>query len=81
MVNVTWSGARAYSEWAGGRLPTEAEWEYAARGGKKSKGYKYSGGNNLDEVAWHLGNSKTGVRPVGGKKSNELGIYDMSGNV
>ena len=81
VVFVTWEGARAYSEWAGGRLPTEAEWEYAARGGKKSKGYKYSGSDNIDEVAWYLRNSITGVRPVGGKKPNELGIYDMSGNV
>ena len=81
VVYVTWQGARAYSEWAGGRLPTEAEWEYAARGGKKSKGYRYSGSNNIDEVAWYLNNAGSKFHPVGGKKPNELGIYDMSGNV
>ena len=63
------------------RLPTEAEWEYACRGGKMSKGYKYSGSNDIDEVAWYDGNSKEKSHPVGQKKPNELGLYDMSGNV
>jgi len=62
-------------------IPTEAQWEYAARGGKKSKGYSYSGGDNLDKVAWYDRNSKDQVREVGTKKKNELGIYDMTGNV
>ena len=63
------------------RLPTEAEWEYAALGGNKSKGYKYSGSNSTDEVAWFKDNSESKTHPVGQKKPNELGIYDMSGNV
>jgi formylglycine-generating enzyme required for sulfatase activity len=64
------------------RLPTEAEWEYAARGGKKSKGYLYPGSNNLDEVAWHLGNRNgQKIHEVAMKKPNELGLYDMCGNV
>ena len=65
----------------GYRLPTEAEWEYAARGGQNSKGYKYAGSDTIDEVAWYSDNSGSKTYPVGQKKPNELGLYDMSGNV
>ena len=63
------------------RLPTEAEWEYAARGGKRSRGYRYSGSYALDEIGWHVGNAHHYKREVGIKKPNELGLYDMTGNV
>ena len=63
------------------RLSTEAEWEYAARGGKKSRSYQYSGSSNISDVAWYDGNSGSKTHPVGTKQANELGIYDMTGNV
>lgn len=62
-------------------LPTEAQWEYAARGGNKSQHYKYAGSNTLGNVAWYEGNSSSTTHPVKGKQANELGLYDMSGNV
>lgn len=65
----------------GYRLPTEAEWEYAARGGLKRKGCKYAGSNDLNEVGWYRDNSGCQTHPVGQKLPNELGLYDMSGNV
>jgi len=85
--NVSWNEVQEFirrlNELTGKnyRLPTEAEWEYAARGGDNSGGHKYSGSNNIDKVAWYGDNSELETRSVGNKQPNELGIYDMSGNV
>ena len=80
IVNVSWHDAMDYAKWAGKRLPTNAEWHYAAMGGHKAKEYKYSGGNDLDKVGWYWKNSEKKTHPVGSKKPNELGVYDMTGN-
>ena len=86
IVNVSWRDAMDYADWLSNklkqkvRLPYEAEWEYAARGGNKSKGYKYSGADNIADVSWHDTNSKDKTNNVASKKANELGLYDMSGN-
>ncbi|MGK7390302.1 MAG: formylglycine-generating enzyme family protein [Candidatus Cyclobacteriaceae bacterium M2_1C_046] len=86
IVNVTWTDAVAYCDWLSEelgdlyRLPTEAEWEYAARGGNKSKGYKYSGGQIAHIVGWIKDNSNGKTNVVAQKKPNELDIYDMTGN-
>lgn len=89
---VSWNDCQAFieklnsmlSNELGGKrfaLPTEAQWEFAARGGNQSKGYKYAGSNNIDDIAWYRKNSDVKTHPVAQKRSNELGIYDMSGNV
>jgi formylglycine-generating enzyme len=65
----------------GYRLPSETEWEYAARGGQQSKGYEYAGGNDLDKVGWYRDNSHSETKVVGLKLPNELGLFDLSGNV
>lgn len=87
IVNVTWYDAIAYCEWLSKEtgenytLPTEAQWEFAAKGGNLSKGYKFSGSNSINSVAWYDETTyERGTKPVGQKTPNELGIYDMSGN-
>jgi sulfatase modifying factor 1 len=88
IVNITWDEAVAYCQWLSKktghtyRLPTEAEWEYAARGGKSGKGFLYSGSQNPDVVGWHSADSGgVHTHPVAMKKPNELGLFDMTGNV
>ena len=89
--SVEWADAKTYCDqlnkvgkapkgWSFS-LPSEAQWEYAARGGKKSRGYVHSGGNDFEKVEWYIGNSGQQTHPVKKKKGNELGLYDMSGNV
>ncbi len=85
--NVSWNDAQDFIQELNAqtgmnyRLPTEAEWEFSARGGKSSKGLTYSGSNDLNAVAWNTENSGGKTHAAGGKQANELGIYDMSGNV
>ena len=87
VTNVSWQDCQSFIKKLNEitdkeyRLPTEAEWEYAARGGAKSQGYLYSGSNNLGEVGWFNDNSGEAIHVVAEKRFNELGLYDMSGNV
>jgi len=81
VVNATWWGACEYSKWVGGRLPTEAEWEYAAKGGSLSQKYAFAGSGNVTEVAWFGLTGTDRPNEVAQLKPNELGLYDMSGNV
>ena len=86
VLYVSWNDAKAFCDWLkqktgkSFRLPTEAEWEYAARGGNKSRGYKFSGSNFINDVAWDIENSGSKTHPVKSKSPNELGLYDMCGN-
>ncbi len=87
VFNVSYDDAVEFCQWLSKetgcaiRLPNEAEWEYAAQGGRLSRGYVHSGGNNKDEVSWNEDNSGNRTHAVGTKKPNELGIFDMSGNL
>lgn len=87
IVNVSWHDTETYCQWLSEktgnkyRLPTEAEWEFAARGGTKSNDYLFSGGNEVSVVGYYDSISPTGTKPIKGKLPNELGIFDMSGNV
>jgi formylglycine-generating enzyme len=87
VVNVSWHDAHAYCKWASKktgkaiRILTEREWEFAAQGGRRSRGFEFSGSNTLEDVGWFNGNSGNMTHLVGKEKPNELGIYDMSGNV
>ena len=87
IIYLNWYGAVAYCQWLSDKtgqvyhLPSEAEWEYAAGEGNQSKGFPYAGGHKLKELGWYRKNSHRQTKPVGLKKPNALGLYDMSGNV
>jgi formylglycine-generating enzyme len=87
VINVSWHDAQDYCKWASQksgktiRVPTDDEWAFAASGGAKSRGYEFSGSNTLDDVGWYNRNSGDKTHGVAQGKPNELGIYDMSGNV
>ncbi len=87
VLDVSYDDAVEFCQWfskvtgSAVRLPNEAEWEYAAQGGCRSRGYIYSGSDNSDEVSWNEANSGNQTHPVGRKKPNELGLFDMSGNL
>ena len=81
VTHVDWDQARTFAQWVGGDLPSEAQWEYAARGGEGNQ-YEYAGSNTIDDVAWYILNTNSDEsRPVGQKQANGYGLYDMSGNV
>ena len=85
--NISWNDALNYCDWLSEKLdkkislPTEAQWEYAARGGALSKNYDYAAGNSMETIGWYEGNSFSRTHTIASKKANELGLYDMSGNV